>query len=75
MRDLRRRLSKLETDGIGSHLTLYVWREIGETDEQAIARSRDAAAGRPIVILGWDALQGDLEPPTPRATPTIRAEE
>lgn len=59
MRDLHRRLAKLETADIGPGLTLYVWREAGETDEQAIARSREAAAGRHLVVLGWDDRHGD----------------
>jgi len=55
MRNLSDRVARLET-AAGEAVAVIVWRETGETADEAVARYRlenPAERERPIMVIGW----------------------
>jgi hypothetical protein len=52
MRDIRRRLHRLEALTQDTGRSHYIWRDMGETAEQAIERT--GMQGRRVVVIGWN---------------------
>jgi hypothetical protein len=52
LRDIGRRLDQLEALTESTDRAHYIWRQTGETAEQAIERG--GMLGRNVVVIGWE---------------------